>query len=398
MLSGIKKIFSPRRKLPNKDAAVEQAEGEISALPIEKDMPVDPSLSVEIQNEKTLSIVKSIMKIMGDTEKEQSFLEKSADLLMEQYTLSHVDLYLLDQIEENMIQKVFQTRVDQTPNASGGRLSVARSESANLLMQANKIHIPCGRWNYYIDTPIQSADTSASLILPLTYKDNLYGLMHVQSSSEPHYLNREPFELFAGLIAQKIAIDRIIDQTKELLQESGPRSESNTQVGWEELAGGGKVGYSYDRLHLSPTDETFPQDVANQLLAGRSATFITSDTPPRARLVAPITLRDATIGVIGYDSDNIEHEWQEDEKALLETVASRVSLALENTRLVSEAQQRAERERMISQITSKMRETLDIETILKTAVTEIRQSLGLSEAEVRLQLAEGNKTPEVDHE
>jgi hypothetical protein len=40
---------------------------------------------------------------------------------------------------------------------------------------------------------------------------------------------------------------------------------------------------------------------------------------------------------------------------------------------------------------------LDIETILKTAVKEIRQSLDLTEAEVRLQLARENHPTEVAH-
>ena len=102
--------------------------------------------------------------------------------------------------------------------------------------------------------------------------------------------------------------------------------------------------------------------------------------------------------MIGYDNDNVDHEWQEDEKILLETVASRVSLALENTRLVAEAQQRAEQERVIGQVTTRMRETLDIETILRTAVKEMRQSLALSGAEVRLQLADESNPVEVSHE
>ena len=78
-------------------------------------------------------------------------------------------------------------------------------------------------------------------------------------------------------------------------------------------------------------------------------------------------------------------------------MASRVSLALENTRLVAEAQQRAEQERTIGQVTTRMRETLDIETILKTAVKEMRQSLSLSGAEVRLQLADESTPGEVNH-
>ena len=71
--------------------------------------------------------------------------------------------------------------------------------------------------------------------------------------------------------------------------------------------------------------------------------------------------------------------------------------ALENTRLVEEAQQRAERERVVGQITTRMRETLDIETILKAAVKEMRQSLELRK-EVRLQLSGENKSIEVINE
>jgi GAF domain-containing protein len=158
------------------------------------------------------------------------------------------------------------------------------------------------------------------------------------------------------------------------------------------------IGYTYNRLQVLAANETFPPEVTGQLMAGKSVSFISQEKTPRARLAAPIILRENIIGVIGYDSDTLNHEWQEDEKVLLETVASRVSLALENTRLVAEAQQRAERERVIAQVTTRMRETLDIETILKTAVKEMRQSLALSGAEVRLELAEESNPAEVSHE
>jgi len=136
---------------------------------------------------------------------------------------------------------------------------------------------------------------------------------------------------------------------------------------WEQLASGGMIGYTYNRLQVLAANETFPPEVAGQLLAGKSVSFISEETIREHAWQPPSSYAKNIIGVIGYDNDNVNHEWQEDEKVLLETVASRVSLALENTRLVAEAQQRAERERMIAQVTTRMRETLDIETILKTS-------------------------------
>jgi hypothetical protein len=61
-----------------------------------------------------------------------------------------------------------------------------------------------------------------------------------------------------------------------------------------------------------------------------------------------------------------------------------LSIALESARLYSDSQLRAERERMTGEITARMRETLEIETILQTAAREMRRALELSEVEVRM--------------
>jgi len=76
---------------------------------------------------------------------------------------------------------------------------------------------------------------------------------------------------------------------------------------------------------------------------------------------------------------------------LVEAVATQAALAAENARLVQDAQQRAERERILGQVATRMRETLDIDTILRTAVQELRQTFDLDQAEVRLQLTNQTK-------
>ena len=195
-------------------------------------------------------------------------------------------------------------------------------------------------------------------------------------------------QTLADQIAVSMANIRLLNQLQGRIHEIGLLVGDTVQNAWQQLSSGGKIGYTYNRMQVLAGNETFPAEVTDQLLAGKSVSFISAETPRARAWPPPIILRENIIGVIGYDNDNVDHQWQDDEKVLLETVASRVSLALENTRLVAEAQQRAERERVIGQVTTKMRETLDIETILKTAVKEMRQSLALSEAEVRLQLAE----------
>jgi hypothetical protein len=59
-------------------------------------------------------------------------------------------------------------------------------------------------------------------------------------------------------------------------------------------------------------------------------------------------------------------------------------VALESARLYRDAKRRAARERLIGEVTDRVRETLDIETMLKTGVQEVHQALGLPEVTVRL--------------
>ncbi len=69
---------------------------------------------------------------------------------------------------------------------------------------------------------------------------------------------------------------------------------------------------------------------------------------------------------------------------LYETLVDQAAVAMERQRLLDEAQERAAREHLISQAAARMREALDVETVLKTAVEEISSVMGLAALEVRL--------------
>jgi GAF domain-containing protein len=57
---------------------------------------------------------------------------------------------------------------------------------------------------------------------------------------------------------------------------------------------------------------------------------------------------------------------------------------MESARLYEEIQLQAAREQMVGEITGRIRETLDIETVLHTAAQEIYQALGLRDVTIKL--------------
>jgi GAF domain-containing protein len=71
---------------------------------------------------------------------------------------------------------------------------------------------------------------------------------------------------------------------------------------------------------------------------------------------------------------------------LYETIIDQAAVVLERTRLLEDAQRRAAREHTVSEITGRMRETLDVESVLKTAVEEIGGAMGLAALDLRLDI------------
>ena len=103
-----------------------------------------------------------------------------------------------------------------------------------------------------------------------------------------------------------------------------------------------------------------------------------------ATLAVPIRVHDQVIGVLDAYKPAIAGEWTSDEIGLLEALTEQLSLALDSARLHHESQRRASREQLIGEVASQLRSSLDIDTVLQTAVREMGTNLGLAEVEVRM--------------
>ena len=69
--------------------------------------------------------------------------------------------------------------------------------------------------------------------------------------------------------------------------------------------------------------------------------------------------------------------------------ASQLALSLENARLMEEIQSRASQEELINQVVARTQSSLNLETVMKTAVTEIGRMMRLSRIELRLNPSQG---------
>jgi GAF domain-containing protein len=168
----------------------------------------------------------------------------------------------------------------------------------------------------------------------------------------------------ADQIGLAIQNARLNTESQDAIQRLEIISAENVRSVWRERVRSNKRSYRYTSMGL--TSATQPGNMP-------SSTDAASD-----RLNVPITLRGQILGTIVLQR-KAEKAWSETDRSLANEIASQVALALENARLLDEAQKRAAQEQSLSKLSVNMGLSLDPDTILQTAIRELHQLPNVSE-------------------
>jgi GAF domain-containing protein len=101
-------------------------------------------------------------------------------------------------------------------------------------------------------------------------------------------------------------------------------------------------------------------------------------------LGVPLLIGDDIIGVLVVQDFEHDQRYSDDDAALLTTLASQVATALQTAQLMEQVQRTARRERLIHEITSKVRQAPNFKAILETTARELRRSLNVSSASIHI--------------
>ena len=182
--------------------------------------------------------------------------------------------------------------------------------------------------------------------------------------------------LLADQVSLAIENARLFEETRRALAEAEMMTRRSTQEAWSRLPEQQKLlGYRYDVGGASP----LKQPVKLALGEGKRKKTESLHT------VVPIELRGQVIGELVVQSPS-RKGWSQDQIDLIRAVAERVALSAENARLFEETTARADRERLVSEITSKIRSNNDPQSMIQTAIQELRAALGASRVDVVPQL------------
>jgi GAF domain-containing protein len=221
---------------------------------------------------------------------------------------------------------------------------------------------------------------------PLRARGKIIGALDVQSK-EPQAFDEEDVAVLhtlADQIATALSNARLFQQLQESLnRQQRTFGELSSRAWIDTLQSQPGIGYRYTRGGIAPLTE-LPRSEQSAPEASVEIQQHSELEQALPELAIPLKVREYEIGTINVHKSADAGDWTPEEMAMLETMTDQLGVALESARLYQDAQRRAARERLVSDVTARMRETLDVDTVLQTAVREMRQVLGLHDVTIRL--------------
>lgn len=318
------------------------------------------------QFEAIARVTRAISSIHNTSE----LLPNIASLISEHFGFYHVGIFLND--ESNRLA------ILSASNSEGGQRMLARSHSLIIGEQGivgyvastgkTRIARNVGEDAVFFNNP-DLPETKSEMALPLRSSGKVVGVLDVQSQKEDAF-SAEDISVLTVLADQvSIAIDsaRLFDSTRRSLNEAETIYRQYLGQAWNRLPRERQLaGFRYTQAGAKPLEKP--------ISPGENGT-------PETQIIVPIQLRGETIGnliVKGQDTK----KWSQDQLDLIQAVAERVALSAENARLFDETSRRAERERMVTEITSKIRSTNNPDEMIKVALDELRSALGASQVQL----------------
>lgn len=301
----------------------------------------------------------------------KSLLQQVVDLVQERFKLYHVGVYLLDEKGDTAILSAATGDAGQDSIAQGSRLEINAARAAGSADSASsvvawsitnrqpRLALDAGREPVRFSNPLLPL-TRSEMALPLISGEQVFGAMTVQSDL-PDAFDQDDLTVMQG-IADSLAISlhnaQLFEQRLRNLQEIQALNRQYIQQAW-------KPAETPSVLRAKYENEAF--EGLEEMLTSRQF---------------PILLRDQVIGQIALDTD--KKMWSPEEQTLIQEVTTQAALAMENIRLLEQAQRKGSLERMLGDIVRKVRLQTDMEGILRATVGELGSAFGATEAHINL--------------
>ncbi len=333
-------------------------------------------------------------------------LNNTVNLVRDRFGFYHAGIFLVDEPGEYAVLRAATGEAGRQMLERGHKLKVGEVGIVGYVTGTGqpRIALDVGADAVHFQHPLLP-ETRSEMALPLKVGERVIGALDVQSTQEAAFDEDDVrvLQTMADQLAVAIENTRLLHATRQTVRELEAAYGRYTQDAWSAFMRGTRHshGYRYRPLGVEPVTEQYPE-AREALQQGHSV--VTAAQPeatdngqgPINALATPIKLRDQVIGVLNLRSEN--KPISPEAVSLVEEVANRLALALENARLFDEARLHATRERALNQMMARFARSFDIDTVLQTAVRELGQLPHVAEVSVHMGLPEAPSPANGDEE
>ncbi|MCI0609074.1 MAG: GAF domain-containing protein [Anaerolineae bacterium] len=316
-----------------------------------------------IERTKQLTATNEVGRVAASSLDPDELLSRVIKLFPEQFGYYYAAIYLLDPTEKWAELREATGDAGHVLKHNHHRLEVAGRNMVGTAIREKSARIAqiASEEKQRFENPLLPY-TRSEIALPLLVGDRILGALDVQSTKESDFGPEliRTMQNMTGQVAIALENARLYQEAQRVIKEMRTVQQQYLLEGWS--------GYSaqHDELEYGVGDESLEN---------------------ARQMEVPISLRDQLLGEIMLEGND---EWTQDQRSLVDAVATQAAIALENARLVSESRQVAVRERMLAEINSKIWSSATIDGVLQTVAKELGRRMNASQVTVELKQEDGS--------
>lgn len=386
---------------------------------------LDGSRQTALQFETAAEIARDISSSLDLDD----LLQKAVDLIRTRFDFYHASVFLKDTSGEYVVIRESTGEAGAQMKRSGHKLGVGSKSIVGFVAGNGEQLIvnDTTRDATYYPNPLLPG-TKGEAAIPLRVGDRILGVLDVQSTLPYAFSesNLRTLQILADQLAIAVINSELFAETQEhlaqhrLLHHITTTAASGTTLNeaLESAVSGLQVTLGGDRVSILLTDrERKNLDVKAAVgyapdifelkvplgsgITGWAAAhkrsirinnvqndtrYIEGSANTKSELAIPMIYRSELLGVLNVESEQLNAYTETDEE-LLGTLGGSLAAIIANARLLEQIRAQAERERVLFEITDKIRRTTDLQTILTTTVSELTRVTGASRARIKVGIA-----------
>ena len=320
-------------------------------------------------------------KISQETSQENLF-QAAVDLIIERFGYYHAGIFLMDDRDEFAVLVCASGEAGKKMRETGHKLRKGEEGIVGHVVATGEARIAhdVGQDAVHFKNPLLP-ETRSEMALPIKISGRVLGALDVQSSQPQAYtdVDIKALQNIANQLAVAMERVRLFQLHQDTIQELETVLRANTRQTWMEYLRSTPVPriYHYDPFSdkLKSAEESDP-----------NFAFVEHQSEETDVHQIPITVRGQTIAVLQLRTSG--KTLPQDILNLVENTASRMGMALDSARLVDELRIRAERQKLVADLSARVRAGTEVDQILQTGAAALGKALNLKETIVQLYLPE----------